>query len=167
MRKSLLLTSFLGTAILAGGLGAAANSEHGPMHRFGESPFGRLIMARMGRAMTLRAELDLTDAQRDAIRDTLKADKQELAAALKPAVDAHRVLRDAVLADKTDDTAIRKAADDLGKKIGDAAVEIAKVKTEIASKANLTSEQMKKINDFRAANDASVDEFFDKIQNAK
>ena len=160
MRKSLLLTSFLGTALLAGGLGAAA-SNHGPMNgRFGQSPIGRLIMARMGRAMTLKAELNLTDQQRDAIKETLATHKQELAAAVKPAVNAHRALRDRVLADSADDAAIRKAADDLGKRIGDAALVIAKVKAEAATKANLTPEQKKKIEDFRSANDASVDEFF-------
>jgi Spy/CpxP family protein refolding chaperone len=163
MRKTLLCTAFLGTALLAGGMGAAAAHEAGPGHRFGNSPIGRLIMARMGRAITLKAELNLTDEQQQAIKQTLQSHKADLAAAIKPAVDAHRALRDKVLSDTPDDASIRKAADELGKKIGDAAVEIAKVKTEVAKNAKLTAEQKKKIEEFRTANDASVDEFFAKL----
>jgi len=163
MRKTLLCTAFLGTALLAGGLGAAAGHEAGPGHRFGNSPIGRLIMARIGRAMTLRAELNLTDEQQQAIKTTLQSHKSDLAAAIKPAVDAHRALRDKVLSDTPDDASIRRAADDLGKKVGDAALEIAKVETEVAQNAKLTPEQKKKIEEFRTANDASVDEFFAKL----
>ena len=163
MKKTLLATSFLGTALLAGGLGAAAANQT-PSHRFGNTPIGRLIMARMGRMMTLKAELNLSDAQRDAIKETIQSHKSDLASAIKPAVDAHRVLRDKVMADTPDDASIRKAADDLGKKIGDAAVAIAKVKSEAAGKANLTPDQKKKLEDFRAANDASVDEFITKME---
>lgn len=163
MKKMLLATSFLGTALLAGGLGVAAANQT-PGHRFGNSPLGRLVMAHMGRMMTLKAELNLTDSQRDAIKETVKSHKSDLATAIKPAVDAHRVLRDKVMSDTPDDASIRKAAADLGKKIGDAAVAIAKVKSEAAGKANLTQDQKTKLEDFRAANDASVDEFLTKLE---
>lgn len=167
MRKSILATAFLGTAILAGGLGAVASHEAAPGGRFGHSPMGKLIMARMGRMMTLKAELDLTDAQKEAIKSTVQSHKSELANAIKPAVEAHRALRDRVLADSPDDASIRKAADDMGKKIGDAAVVIAKVKAEAAEKAKLTPEQKKKIDAFRTANDESVDEFLAKVGKAE
>jgi Spy/CpxP family protein refolding chaperone len=117
--------------------------------------------------MTLRAELNLTDQQRDAIKSAMQTHKQEILAAVKPAIDAKRTLRDAVLAEKSDDAAIRKAADDLGKKVGDAAVVIARVKSDVASKANLTPEQMKKIADFRAENDASTDNLLKELGGAQ
>lgn len=172
MRKSLWCAAFLGIGLLAGAVGVSAaapatNASGGPDGRWGRGPIARFIQARMGRAMTLRAELNLTDQQRDAIKTAMQSHKQEIVAAVKPAIDAKRTLRDAVLADKSDDAAIRKAADDLGKKVGDAAVVIARVKSDVASKANLTPEQMKKIADFRAENDASTDNLLKELGGAQ
>jgi Spy/CpxP family protein refolding chaperone len=162
MRKSIVCAAFLGIGLLAGAVGVSAaapatSASGGPEGKWGHGPIAHFLQARMGRAMTLRAELNLTDQQRDAIKTAMQSHKQEVVTAVKPVVDAKRALRDAVLAEKSDDSAIRKAADDLGKKVADAAVVIAKVKADVASKANLTPEQMKKIADFRAENDSSTD----------
>lgn len=159
MRKSFWVASVLGLGIVVGSAALYAAPAGGEGAGGGYGVIGRMIRAQIGRAMTLKAELNLTDAQRGAIRESLKSHKSEIAGALKPVVEARRELRDAVLAEKTDDAAIRKAADDLGKRIGDAAVVMAKVKADVMDKAQLTPEQVEKIADFRAESDASIDNF--------
>jgi Spy/CpxP family protein refolding chaperone len=165
MRKTLLISSILIATLTLGAI-AARPPQRGPggpggpgMHR-PMGPLARLMLAHRGRLMTLHAELNLTDEQRTAIRDTILSHKSELATAVKPAIEAQRALRDAVLAEKTDDGS---AAQNLGAKVGDAAATIAKVKADVIAKANLTPEQQKKVKDFIAASDASVDEFLSKV----
>jgi Spy/CpxP family protein refolding chaperone len=169
MRKLFVTMFVLVLMLVAGGIGAAAARPEGPgMGPHGpRGPLARLIQAARGRAMTLHAELNLTEEQHAAIKGAILSHKQELATAIQPAITARRALRDAVLADKTDDAAIQKAAQDLGKKVGDAAVVIAKVKADVLSKVNLTPEQKSKIDAFIKANDASVDEFFSKVGEIK
>jgi Spy/CpxP family protein refolding chaperone len=167
MKKSLICISVLGFALLAGGAGAVAVSTAAgtaPMQKLRDTAVGRLIMGRLGRLMALRADLNLSDAQRTAVRETLQAHKKEIARAVKPVAEQKRALRDAVLAEKPDDAAIHKAADELGHRIGDAAVVLSKVKGELVNKANLTPDQMKKLGEFRSANDASLDEFFAQVE---
>src|SRR5678809_1243514 len=101
MRKALLICGALTLILISGALGAAAArpGRAGPGGPDGtpHGPLARLMMAARGRAMTLHAELDLTDQQRDAVKQTILAHKSDLAAAIQPAVAAHRALRDAVL----------------------------------------------------------------------
>jgi Spy/CpxP family protein refolding chaperone len=166
MRKSFVLLTVLGVAIAAGGAGVAVGANGGHVaQRFADTRIGKLIMGRLGRAMTLRSELNLTDQQREAIRQVLQEHRKEIAQAIKPVVQARRDLRSDVTADAPDEAAIHTAADELGKELGDAAVVLAKVKTELKEKANLTPDQLKKIDDFRNANDKSVDEMFQQVEN--
>jgi Spy/CpxP family protein refolding chaperone len=172
MKKTLICASVLGIALLAGGAGAvavtsAAGGGGAVAQRFGQTAVGRLIMGRLGRLMALRADLNLTDEQRTAVRETLQEHKKEIAQAVRPVAQQKRALRDAVLAEKPDDAAIHKAADELGQRIGDAAVVLAKVKGELVTKAKLTPDQMKKLSDFRSSNDASLDEFFAQVEQSQ
>lgn len=151
--------------VLIGGLtlgGAGlANTQAGQAmgNRIAQTRIGRLITGRLARLRALRSDLNLTDAQKQAVRETIQAHRADLKAAVTPVVEKRRALRDAVLSDQNDEAAIRSAADDLGKALGNAAVEINKVKAELKTKAGLTPDQMQKIDEFRAQNDAEVDQF--------
>ena len=103
------------------------------------------------------AELNLTEAQREAIHDTLITRRFDIAAAIKPVIESKAALHNAFLADDPDDAAIRTAAAGLGKSIGDAAVVLADIKVEAFDSAQLTAEQLQKLAQFRAKADASVD----------
>ncbi|MBA3273163.1 MAG: periplasmic heavy metal sensor [Chthoniobacterales bacterium] len=169
MRKSLWCVTFLGIGLLAGAAAlraAPAGAGDGGAGN-GQGLIARIMRAQMGRMMTLRAELNLTDEQRDAVKQTLQSRKSEIVTAVKPVVAARRTLRDAVLAEKPDDATIRQAADALGKSIGDAAVTLAKVKVELAEKAQLSEQQMQKIADFRADSDASIDSFLSEAEKSQ
>jgi Spy/CpxP family protein refolding chaperone len=101
--------------------------------------------------------LDLSDAQREAVHETLIARRADIAAAVKPVIEAKRALHNAVLADDPDDAAIRNAADALGTLIGNAAVTFADIRVEVFENAQLTPEQMQRFAEFKADADASID----------
>jgi Spy/CpxP family protein refolding chaperone len=171
MRRIRTIVLVLGIAVLAGGAGLAGGvaGAQNPrvQERLSQTRLGRAILARLGRRATLNAELNLTDAQRQAIAQTLKEHKQEIARAAEPVVADRRALRALVLADTPDEAAIRKAAGDLSGAIGDAAVVLSRVKTDIVTKAQLTPEQRKKIAKFRAANDDAADEFLSELEKSQ
>ena len=128
--------------------------------RFVHTPLGKLISGRLGRAMVLRSELDLTAEQRKEVRTILMSHRKEIATALRPVSENRRALRAAVLADQTDEEQIRAAAEKLGKSVGDAAVQLSQVAGEV--KQVMTSEQLSKIDAFRDDNATALDRFFDK-----
>ena len=154
------IAASLTVGLLFCGLGAAA----APRMMAGDGEFRPLrmfVQGQIGRMMTLRSELDVTDEQRDAIKKIVVSHRSEIVAVAKPIVDKRRELRDATLAKDSNDEAIRTAANDLGKAIGDAAVLASKVKGEVSKV--LTPDQMHKIDSFRQESDVSVDSFIEKI----
>jgi Spy/CpxP family protein refolding chaperone len=169
MRKLLWCAGFVGLGLLVGAAALHAAPEEGknPGHGPGRGLIARMIQAQFGRVTTLRAELNLSDEQRQAICQTLESHRADIAGAIKPVVAAKRKLRDAVLAEKPDDAAIRTAADAVGKSVGDAAVTFAKIKVELMDKAQLTPQQIEKIAEFKADTDASVDEFIEEAGKAQ
>jgi Spy/CpxP family protein refolding chaperone len=170
MRRTWIFGGLIALGLLAGGAALKANStgaDSMPGRGAPRGILGRFVEAHMGRMMTLRAELNLSDEQREAIRSTLMAHKPEIVGAVKPVIAARRTLREAVLAEKPDDSAIRAAADALGKSVGDAAITFAKIKVELAGKAKLTPEQMETIAEFRSGSDSSMDGFVKEAETAK
>jgi Spy/CpxP family protein refolding chaperone len=165
MCKAFLYAALLGTGLLAVGAGVGAVAHPG---EHGQGPIcehmARMFQAHFGRLTTLHAELSLTDEQRAAMHETLKAHHADIAAAIKPVVAARRELHAAVLADTPDDKAIREAAGVLGKSIGDAATVFAKIKVELVKNAKLTPKQMEKITEFRADTHESVDTFLKELE---
>ena len=161
MKKALIIT----TAILAvGGLAAYCTAQvMGNAMPFGPGGFGaggghplrRLIQANLGRLMTLRAELNVTDDQKSRIKEVLQAHRSEILPVATQLVAKRRALRDAVRAEQPDEVQIRARADELGKAIGDAAVLGASLIPEV--KAVLTPEQDSLIDRFVKDKDASVD----------
>ncbi|MGB6045070.1 MAG: periplasmic heavy metal sensor [Pirellulales bacterium] len=128
--------------------------------RFVHTPLGKLITGRIGRAMVLRSELDMTTEQREQIRTILTSHRNEIKTSVKPVVQQRRKLRDAVTAQEPDEQQIRAAADALGKSIGDAAITMSKIAAEL--REVLTEDQLEKAKAFRGDNAAAVDRFLDK-----
>jgi Spy/CpxP family protein refolding chaperone len=159
-----LMAGALAAVVGAGAVGAhvATKCEHGP---WADRPLGQLISGHVGRWMVLRSELNLTDAQKDKIKETLKAKKPEIAKVAKGVWDKRTVLANAVLADQPDEQAIRRAADDLGKAIGDAAVFASKVVGEV--RPVLTTEQRDKIQKCRSECQDATTKFFEKATKAE
>jgi Spy/CpxP family protein refolding chaperone len=153
---------FFAPLLLAGisvaGLGAVA----GPHMGEGPEAFHNFIHGEIGRLMTLHSELDLSADQREQLHAIVKNHKSEIVAVAKPIVEEKRALRDATVAKEPNEAAIRSAADKLGKSIGDAAVLASKLKGEAAKV--LTSDQVKKIENFRTESDNAVDSFLAKIE---
>jgi Spy/CpxP family protein refolding chaperone len=150
----------MGVKVMADATTSAQADGPGAM-RGRNGPVANFLRATMGRMMTLRAELDLTDAQKAQLAAIVKSHKSEIVAALKPVIAKRRALHDAILAETTDEKEIRAAADDLGHAIGDFSVLAAKIKQEAA--AVLTPDQKQKLADFRSQVEKSVDDMMDKI----
>lgn len=131
----------------------------------GHSPMRALLgsghRAKTGDGSSLRERLHLSDDQRAAIREVLGAHRQEIAAAVKPVVEARRALRAAIIADTVDTAAIVKASGALGEAIGKAAVLMASVKHEIADKAKLTDEQRNVLHEAKGRLEEAVDSLLD------
>lgn len=158
--KSVLAAALVGTlaagAALAAEEGKGGRGEHGPLRR--------LIGAQIGRMMTLKSEMDMSDEQREKIKVIVVSHRAEIAAVAKPLVDKRRALMDAVLAQPADQKAIRAAADDLGKAIGDGAVLAARIKAEVAPV--FMAEQTGKMAEFRKQSEQAVDKFISEIGQA-
>ncbi|MGN6370645.1 MAG: Spy/CpxP family protein refolding chaperone [Phycisphaerae bacterium] len=168
MRKSVIAAIVAGTLLTVGMVPAgvkvlaqetAAQTDHPARARNG--PLANFIRATLGRLTTLRAELDLTDAQKQQLRQIVQSHKSEIIAAMKPVIEKRRALHDAILAETTDEKAIRAAADDLGHSLGDLSVLAARIKQEAA--AVLTPDQKQKLADFRQQMEKSVDDLMNKI----
>jgi Spy/CpxP family protein refolding chaperone len=138
-------------------LHTAITAEHG---KWANCPLGGLISGHIGRLMVLHSELNLTDQQKAKIKETVAAQKPEIAKAAKGVWEKRSALVDAVLADQPDQQAIRKAADDLGKAIGDAAILASKVAGEV--KPVLTSEQRGLVQKCRQDCREATAKFFEK-----
>jgi len=162
--KKLLIGMALSLAMVFGLLcvgGAASAGEGG---REG-GPLRRFISGQIGRLMTLKSDLNLSDDQKQQIKQIVLSHRSEIVAVAKPLVESKRALRDATFAANPDEQAIRAAADKLGKAVADAAVLASKIKMEAAKV--LTADQMKTLSEFRDSTDKSVDRFMQEFQDAK
>jgi len=160
MKKALIITLVIGGLLTAGAV--AVEKNDGATER---RPLVRLIRAQIARARALRADLNLTDEQKQEIGLILLEYKDEIAKVAKPVVEAKRELRKAVWAEKIDEKAIRTASEELGKAIADAAVLAARIRAEAAEV--LTAEQLKVIEKFHSDRDAAVDNFLEALSQAQ
>jgi Spy/CpxP family protein refolding chaperone len=101
--------------------------------------------------------LDLSDSQKNRVRDILRSHRPEIAAAVHADIDARRNLRKAVMARPTDDAAIESAGAALGKVAGQNAVLLARIREEI--RPILTPAQIQKIDSFHPHGDPKADRF--------
>jgi len=161
MRPSRICGVVIAAGLLLGGVGWAAESATGHRAHPGNSPIGRFFTGQAGRMLTLKSEMNLTDAQRQQIRSVLESHRSEIAAAAKELVTRHRVVQTQVLADKPDEQAIRSATTELGKAIGDAAVLAARIRGELAP--ILTDPQKKLLESFRIDTMEAVDHWLSEM----
>ena len=155
--KRLMIGACLLASLLAVGTGVSVGAGPGAADDGGAHPLRNLLTGELGRVLTLRSELNVTDEQRAEIKKIVVSHRSEIAAVAKPIVEKRRALREATLAENPNESTIRAAANDLGKSIGDAAVLASKVKPEVFKV--LTPEQQKKVENFRADSDSAVDRF--------
>ena len=146
----------LATLGLAWAVGPEDGDTQGPRARIAE-----LIQGRFARMSALRDELNVTDQQRDEIREIMQSHRDELRPTVVAVIEHKRALRQAVMAEQADEAAIRAEADALGDAIGDAAVAISKVTGE--ARTVLTNEQLEMLEDAMVEHQERVDEF---IENA-
>ncbi len=170
MRKSLWCVPFVVSGLMAGAAvlhASAQPGEHGHGHhgvhglKGGHCDLAAALHAHLSQ---LHAELNLTDAQRDAVHDAFRTRHADIAAAVRPVLQAKRTLLNSVHADAPDEATIRANGATLGGAIGDAAVVLAQVKTEILRAAALTPEQNRKLGEIKAKLDASIGRLVDSLQ---
>jgi len=140
-----------------GAWGGRGMGMHAGLGERGRGPLGRLIRASVGRLITLRAELNITDEQREQLKAIVQAHHDEIAQVVKKLVEKKQALRQAVMAQPADEDAIRAASNAVGKAVGDAAVLGSKIIDE--ARGVLTPEQLELIKQFLAEHDKSVNEF--------
>ena len=90
-----------GVAAAVVAVAGVAWAAAGPLasRRAADSPLGRLIQANIGRAVTLRAELNVTEEQRQQIAEVLRAHQSEIRAVVEKTVANKRAMREAVLSE--------------------------------------------------------------------
>lgn len=141
----------------AAGIGPMGDGPGG----FANKPLGRLIRANLGRLITLKAELDITPEQKEAMKFIVEKEKQNFVPVIKQVVESRRALREAIMSEDKDEYTIRKAAEQLGQAIGEAAVAGSKVVAE--ARMILTPEQVELLEEFSAARESSVDRWLSEI----
>lgn len=125
-----------------------------------DTPLGRLLMGNVGRMLVLKAELNLTEEQKDKICDVLKQHQQEIATKLCDVWQKRNALRDLIFSDKDGEERIRQAASELGKAIGD----VAMLGNRLWNKQIepiLTDQQKQLLDKFCNETDKAVKKFFD------
>ena len=129
--------------------GLVGPGGQGPGHLMARGGFGRGLRAATFNMMLrgLRA-LDLTEAQRDQVKNALQSHKDEFKAIAREMIAARGALRDAVTADTVDDTAIKAASAKVAELELQSALLRAKVHGEVF--AQLTPEQQRKAKTMRA-----------------
>ena len=162
MRKTLLSMALVGTiatATMAVGPGfGPAGRLCGPL---ANTALGRTIAGCFGRVLTLRSDLNVSDEQRQQIREVIMSHRSEIASTVKSVRDQRVALRDLARSDDTDESQIRAAADALGKAISDAAVKAVELRAEIAPL--LDQDQHVTIDKFLTENDAAINAFLDSV----
>jgi Spy/CpxP family protein refolding chaperone len=165
LRKMLavgLIVGTIGTVAVA----AAPGTGAAPGKRLlADTPLGRMVSGCIGRLLVLRADLNLTDQQKQQVRDVLVSHRAEIAATVKTVHEKRVALRTAVLSGTSDEAAIRAKANELGGVIGDAAVKAAKLRGELAP--ILTAEQRQLVQKFLGEQDAAVSKFLEQASSEK
>ena len=128
--------------------GLVGPGGQGPGHLMARGGFGRGLRAATFNMMLrgLRA-LDLTEAQRDQVKNALQSHKDEFKAIAREMIAARGALGDAVTADTVDDTAIKAASAKVAELELQSALLRAKVHGEVF--AQLTPEQQRKAKTMR------------------
>ncbi len=171
MKKKLITTGIIGLSIvvLTVGLAQYADARPGAGHGFGarrslftgadEAPchqtIRNMIQGNIGRLLTLRSSLDVTDSQREEIRHVVKEYRAEMLPIIEDIVESRRTLHEAVLVEQPDETTIRTAAANLGDAIAEAALLASDITVQI--RPILTDEQIVQLQEFATERADAVD----------
>jgi Spy/CpxP family protein refolding chaperone len=164
-----MVTAILATAAVAGwgvtqasaglrhagvrGLRAAAVSDGtgGPF----DSAIRNMVSGNMGRLITLRAEMNLSPAQREQIESVLRAYRDDAAPLTREMIENKRALREAVLAETPSQQEIQRAAAAIGETIAKSAVLASDISREV--RPLLTEAQVGLLEKYAIEHDAAVD----------
>ena len=155
-RKSIALTA--GAALLAAGLGTAALAQ-GPEGRRGGRGFGHGSGGRGGFPL---AQLELTDAQRQQVRDVMQKHREDLRAAGAKLDQAHRAQREAATTMPVNEGLIRSTSQALAEAQTEMALAQARVHGEIWTL--LTPEQQAKAKELRTQRENRMKERRERMQ---
>ena len=122
-------------------------------------PLLKLIQANLGRFLTMKAELGVTETQRQEIKTVLEGHKGEIVDVARRVKGKADVVKSAVAVDQPDERAIRAAAADLAGVLGDAAVLHAKIRGEV--RTHLDPGQREQIDRFHEEVSGSIDRFLE------
>lgn len=150
--------------ILTAGLGAAAAPSEvktAAANALSDTPLGRLFQGQVGRMLTLRSQLNLSDEQRDQIRQIIADHKPELAKAAKQIVTQRRAIRDAVIRPDHSEADIRKAAENISQTITQTALLAGQIREKVF--AVLTVQQVQLIEKAMLDRQQAVDQWLDEI----
>jgi Spy/CpxP family protein refolding chaperone len=153
VRKS-VLGAIAAAAILIGGVWTGRIAA-GPLAHGGHFSADK-IFARIA------DRLDLSETQRDQVRDVLKSHRDAILGQIQAVRSARLALHQAINADVVDEAAIRQKASDLGKAEADAAVLHAQIRAEILPVLN--DEQRQKLAAFHSHLEGKGDHLIGSIQ---
>ena len=154
----LVMLMFVGLSVTSW---AAEPAAKGDSEAFGQAPLAKLIMGNIGRLLVLRSELGITNDQKKKIGEIVKSHRDEIRPVAKEIIAKRRALQQAVINKPGDETAIRSAAGELGKAVGDAGVLASKIVVQV--KPALTSQQLDRIEKFRADTQKATTDWLDQM----
>lgn len=138
------------TAFAAGRFNPSVSNTVAARVQDGEQPTGparQFVRQTLRKLIGLRAQLGITDEQREEIRAVVLEYKDDLVPAIKEVVLRRQALREAVLADEADPETIRAAAEEVGYALGEAGVVISDIAAEV--RPILTEDQQYILLEFR------------------
>jgi Spy/CpxP family protein refolding chaperone len=150
MKQRGIIAAALAAILLAGAAitVTAQPGPQGPRMGMGRGPGGPGLMAGRGFGLPGLRQLDLTDAQKEQIRNIHQSHREGAQQVAERTRTAQRELNLAADGPTVDEAAIRAKADALAAAIADGTIHRAKVNAEIFNV--LTSEQQEKLKAFRA-----------------
>ena len=150
----------LAGVIAVGGMAAMTKAVSAEQPGFGRrGPRGAVGMG----IITGLRQLDLTDAQREAVRGVMEASRSELKAIRERSAPLRAALRDATTAEVVDEALVRHYTAQLADVQADMAIASAKVRAEIFQL--LTPEQQAKVQELRAERERRMEERRTRWQN--
>ena len=163
MRKAIAATVFTGI-LVAGAATWAFVPRHGG--RFGQwdarhqGPLQMLVQGEIGRLMTLRSDLDISNEQREEIRTIVTGYREDFAPLVREMVWQRQVLRNAVLAESANTTDIKQQVTALGETIAEVSLLAADVIRDV--RPVLTPDQIERVETFTAEHDTAAQRWLER-----
>lgn len=160
--KKKLVTLLVATGLLVGVAGAGtlattrSHSQDGSIRMRIRS----LLSERGFQPGQFKQKLNLTSSQQEELKAIVQSHKAEIATVIHDLAEHRLALREAMNGSTVDETAIRAATTAMNTTLGDAAVLVAKIKSE--ARHVLTPEQLEQIAGLRSAADDILNQIIDR-----